>query len=97
MGFSLRLWDADGTVSLDETMTTATILGLLTIDYASNPNGSLVNASFAEGTPFAMVLATGEVTPLITIAGTTLTWARSKNSAGQFPPSGVYNVLYGVA
>lgn len=74
----------------------AIIIGQLTIDYASNPTGSIDVPALQGATPFVFRRGTAyEGTPAFTISGTTLTWARTPYSNGQYPQSGVYEVFYG--
>ena len=98
MPVTARVWDGAGRLLLDETTSTGRMFGSFEINYASNPNGSLVDDRFAESgaRPFGVVMSTlQQAIPRISFAGNVLTWTRTPDQSGQFPATGTYRVFYG--
>ena len=95
MAVGLRLYDANGNTILDETYSTGRVMGIITVDYAVNPNGNISDDRFGLGIPFGFALSTLNFPPVVTFSGNTMSWARSRNNAGQFPTTGSYRIMYG--
>jgi hypothetical protein len=90
MAWGLRIWDADGNLTLDTSSNIVCLLGQ--IDLGEEASGSRTVADFSRGTPWFLILPSGtsyafNFTPSVTISGTTITWSSSGSTA---------IILYGV-
>lgn len=71
----LQVWDASGNLQVDTNTTMANVLGTVS---SGTTNGSLTDANFAKGTPFAIAMpatttfATAGL--YISFAGNVMTW-----------------------
>lgn len=86
----LQVWDAAGSLIVDTSVKLARLLGVQVVG-VGNPSGNLVDANFAQGTPWYFII--GQLDPYnrpdVSIAGTTLTWT----SRGSFTGSIMYGVM----
>lgn len=74
----------------------AIILGSMTIDYSSNPDGSISVPALDGARPFAFVRGEAYLgRPNVTFSGGTLTWARTPTQGGSYPTTGTFELLYG--
>lgn len=82
MSTGLRVWDASGNLVIDETTRLGRILGQT---QSGTSGGTINNAGFLTGTPFAVVLpATDTVSlassyPSPTFSGSDMNWGASGN------------------
>ncbi|WP_066723590.1 hypothetical protein [Sphingomonas pituitosa] len=74
----------------------AIILGGLSIDYASNPDGAIDVPALNGSRPFAFVRGEAYLgRPNVTVSGSTLIWHRTPTQGGNYPTTGTFDVLYG--
>ncbi len=74
----------------------AIILGSLTIDYSSNPDGSISVPALDGSRAFSFVRGDAYLgLPNVSISGSTLSWQRMPTRGGAYPTSGSFEVLYG--
>lgn len=91
MPAGLQIWDATGHLIVDTTSKLARIIGSVAIG-AGNQTSSVTDSHLSEGTPF-FFLAYNGLTPLVvSIAGTTISWAPAVGFVGTFTGTLYYGV-----
>jgi len=95
MSTGLKVWDASGSLTFDTTTRCGRVLGVTT---ATGSSGSITNADFSQGTPWAIAVTLSSTSSVpipcyTTFSGNTLNWAYPTSISG-----GYYNtmIVYGV-